>query len=162
MVFKKSLILVLSAFVSAGIATAGGPDIEYAPQKKVTKHKVKKDVKPPKETEMVKEVPMAEIIPAQPCNPNMKRSDDKNDLKVAKVHKVNVLFESEPSNVEVLLNGLYVGTTPLQLPIVDGVHNIKMTIHGYTQWERQVKAYQGLRVYALLEKLKETTKASAQ
>jgi len=51
-----------------------------------------------------------------------------------------------------MVNGLYVGSTPIQIPLYDGVHNVKVVAPGYTLWERQIKAYQGLRVYALLEK----------
>lgn len=74
--------------------------------------------------------------------------------------KVTVLFESIPKNAELLLNGLYVGSAPIQLPVRSGVHNVRMMLAGHDTWERQVKVYQGLRVLAVFEKSSENSPVS--
>ena len=70
------------------------------------------------------------------------------------VKKFPVLFESNPSSADVVINGLYVGSTPVQIPLMDGVYNIRIMLSGHALWEQQVKAYQGLRVSAVLQQPK--------
>lgn len=83
------------------------------------------------------------------------------------IRKVSVLIESEPSNSDIEVNGVYVGTTPLQVSLKEGVHHMKIRREGYLSWERAVKAYNGLYVSATLVqqstvKRDETTSATAQ
>lgn len=83
------------------------------------------------------------------------------------IRKVSVLIESEPSNSDIEVNGVYVGTTPLQVSLKEGVHHLKVRREGYLSWERAVKAYNGLYVSATLVqqstvKRDETTSATAQ
>ncbi len=156
MVFKRVLLLAVSAFISASIAVAGGPDIVYKPSppkpKRIAEEKLIEPLAKEKK-EMIHEVGRAEIIPAQPSSPMPAAREIETIVrKEAVAAKVTVLFESNPQNSELMVNGLYVGSTPIQIPLYDGVHNVKVVAPGYTLWERQIKAYQGLRVYAILEK----------
>ena len=65
--------------------------------------------------------------------------------------KFPVLFESNPSSADVVVNGLYVGSTPVQIPLTDGVYNVRIALSNHDVWEQQIKAFQGLRVSAILQ-----------
>ena len=57
---------------------------------------------------------------------------------------VTVHFESDPSGADVVVDGIYCGATPLDLPIKEGVHVIKIAKGGYIPWENKVKVFQGM------------------
>jgi len=76
------------------------------------------------------------------------------------IRKVSVLVESTPTNSDIEVNGVYVGATPLQLSLKEGVHHLKVRKEGFLAWERAVKAYNGLYVSATL--VKESTTKSDQ
>lgn len=159
MVARRVFFIAVSAFVSVSIAMAGGPDAKYFPKSKKAQRVVETIIEPVMESvepeEMIREVSKAELIPAQPSDRQEVRQEP---LRVAEAvplrEEVTVLFESKPANVELLINGLYVGSTPIQVPLYSGVHNVKMLVPGFRVWERQIKAYEGLRVYAILEEAK--------
>lgn len=65
--------------------------------------------------------------------------------------KFPILFESNPAAADVVVNGLYVGSTPVQIPLTDGVYNVKIVLANHDVWEQQIKAFQGLRVLAMLQ-----------
>ena len=70
----------------------------------------------------------------------------------AMIRKVTVLFESSPTDSSIIVNGIYIGATPLQVTLKEGVHNVKISKRGFLDWEHPVKAYSGLYVSANLVK----------
>lgn len=68
------------------------------------------------------------------------------------IRKVSVLIESEPSNSDIEVNGVYIGSTPLQVSLKEGVHHVKVSKEGFLAWQRAVKAFNGLYVSATLVK----------
>lgn len=68
--------------------------------------------------------------------------------------EIMVMFESKPSNAEVVIDGFYAGSAPIQLPLKDGPHGVKIIYPGYGAWEKQIKPFKGMRVTALLEEVK--------
>jgi len=167
--FLKDKIFVVGVFLifSASSVIAGGPDVNVAPKKpakavaqKTPKKLISEEIleavkKIAKKVEKKKAVKKSE---AKQHSIGEAASDPSLVAKnVAPEQKVNVLFESDPTNAELIINGLYVGSTPVQVPLNRGVHNVKIFSTDHDQWERQVKAYKGLRVYAVLaEKATET------
>lgn len=69
--------------------------------------------------------------------------------------QVYVLFQSTPPNAEVVVDGYYAGSTPLQLPIKEGNHNLRLIYPGYEEWEHKFNAYKGMRVSALMVEKKQ-------
>lgn len=69
--------------------------------------------------------------------------------------QVYVLFQSKPGNAEVVVDGYYAGSTPLELPIKEGNHSLRLIYPGYEEWERKFNAYKGMRVNALLVEKKQ-------
>lgn len=51
---------------------------------------------------------------------------------------IYVSFTSTPGGASVELNGLYIGNTPLEVPIEPGVHRVKIYMGGYHPWEMSV------------------------
>ncbi len=68
------------------------------------------------------------------------------------IRKVSVLIESTPTNSDIELNGVYVGSTPLQVSLKEGVHHLKVSKEGFLPWVKTVKAFNGLYVSATLVK----------
>jgi len=62
------------------------------------------------------------------------------------IRKVSVLIESSPSNCGIEVDGVYIGVTPVQVSMKEGVHHVRISKEGYLPWERPVKAYHGLYV----------------
>ena len=62
------------------------------------------------------------------------------------IRKVSVLVESNPSNSDIEVDGVYVGATPVQITLKEGVHHVKVSREGFLPWEKSVKAYNGLTV----------------
>lgn len=69
--------------------------------------------------------------------------------------QVYVLFQSTPPNAEVVVDGYYAGSTPLQLPIREGNHTLRLIYPGYEEWEHKFNAYKGMRVSALMVEKKQ-------
>lgn len=68
---------------------------------------------------------------------------------------VYVVFQSNPANAEVVIDGYYAGSTPLQLPVKEGNHQLRVIYPGYEEWERKFNVYKGMRVNALLVQKKQ-------
>lgn len=68
------------------------------------------------------------------------------------IRKVSVLIESTPTNSDIEVNGVYIGATPLQVSLKEGVHYLKVSKEGFLAWQRAVKAFNGLYVSATLVK----------
>ncbi len=104
-----------------------------------------------------KEAPPLMVPKPQMVNLGKQHADE----KTAKVEKpkipgqVYVLFQSKPANAEVVVDGYYAGSTPLELPIKEGNHNLRVIYPGYDEWERKFSAYRGMRVSAILVEKKQ-------
>ncbi len=66
------------------------------------------------------------------------------------MRKVSVLIESTPSNSDIEVDGVYIGSTPVQVSMKEGVHHMQVAKEGFLPWARTVKAYNGLYVNATL------------
>jgi hypothetical protein len=64
--------------------------------------------------------------------------------------KVSALVESTPSNCDIEIDGVYVGSTPVELQLKEGVHGMKVSRNGFISWEKTVKAYNGIFIHATL------------
>jgi hypothetical protein len=164
--FLKDKIPVLGALLifSASSVMAGGPDVTVAPKKEAKTEKAQKSAKKPvngETTEVAKVVERKAVEKLEVRQHSTGEAAYEPRLVASNVEperKVNILFESNPTNAELMINGLYVGSTPVQVPLQRGVHNVKIYSTGHDQWERQVKAYKGLRVYAILAEKAELAK----
>jgi hypothetical protein len=56
----------------------------------------------------------------------------------------SVVVSSEPTDGEVLVNGLLVGTTPVMLKLPDGVHVIELIKPGYVASRKELRVYAGM------------------
>ncbi|MFW5981328.1 MAG: PEGA domain-containing protein [bacterium] len=56
--------------------------------------------------------------------------------------KLQVSFISNPSGASIELDGLYIGNTPLEIPVEPGVHSVKIFKGGYRVWKMNVKISQ--------------------
>lgn len=87
---------------------------------------------------------------------NQQAPNKKTTLEKSKnFGQVYVLFQSKPGNAEVVVDGYYAGSTPLELPIKEGNHSLRLIYPGYEEWERKFNAYKGMRVNALLVEKKQ-------
>lgn len=94
-------------------------------------------------------------MPGEPAMEPMAESPEPTPPPEApkEVRRVSVRFESDPTNSDVEINGLYVGSTPIQISLPEGgVHFIRIVTVGYLPWETRIKAYNGLEVMARLAK----------
>jgi hypothetical protein len=64
--------------------------------------------------------------------------------------KVSALVESNPNNCDIEVDGVYVGSTPVELQLKEGVHGVKVSRSGFIAWEKTVKAYNGIFIHATL------------
>lgn len=152
MIKRLILFLVLIAFCAGPVFSGGDPDSKK--QKPMAKPAEKpamteqsmepKPVEPPMEKmePVVTEMMLPEHTHPELAPPKMKE-----------VQTVSVRFESDPTSADVEVNGLYVGSTPIQIPLrVGGVHFVRILTPGYLNWETRIKAYNGLEVVAKLSK----------
>jgi len=77
-------------------------------------------------------------------------SDAGNGGRTAPVHPIRI--ESTPDGADVLLDGLYVGATPLTIPLEEGVYLLEIRLAGYSKWENRIRVYDGLQVRVTLAK----------
>lgn len=68
----------------------------------------------------------------------------------APAREVLVRFESSPEGAEVEVDGLYVGVTPLELHLSEGVHRVVISRGGYEAWDKRVRVHEGLKVSVVL------------
>ncbi len=157
------LTLIITVFFVMPV-TAGGPDITK--RSRIIKPKTSV-VKKQKMIEPVTDETIAEEtmeMATQPSDRGVKTPVMEKGVvyaqAVQKQKVVSVLFESSPPTAELIVNGLYVGTTPVQISLHEGVHFVRMLLPGHKMWERQVKAFQGLRVFSQLEAVQEAPPAT--
>jgi hypothetical protein len=55
----------------------------------------------------------------------------------------SVQLSSDPTGAEITIDGGYAGNTPSLIKLKPGTHSIKMTMHGYTPWERSIETAAG-------------------
>ncbi len=58
---------------------------------------------------------------------------------------IMVAFTSEPTGADVVVDGVYMGATPVDLPLKEGIHVVKISKGGYQPWENKVNIYQGMK-----------------
>lgn len=66
------------------------------------------------------------------------------------IEKFKVEFSSKPTGASVEVDGIYMGSTPAEIPIEEGLHNITISMGGYVSWDKKVNVYDGLKVRAVL------------
>lgn len=58
--------------------------------------------------------------------------------------EVQVSFSSKPSGASIEVDGLYLGNTPLKIPVDSGVHKIRIFMGGYEPWQMTVDINQDM------------------
>ena len=51
---------------------------------------------------------------------------------------VSVVIDSRPDYAEIVVDGKFIGTTPLNYRLTPGVHRIELTRPGYSTWVRDL------------------------
>ncbi len=72
--------------------------------------------------------------------------------KPAKPEKVMVKFSSIPDGADIEIDNVYYGSTPATIPLVAGIHQVKISLAGYKPWMKRIDAFEGLNVKATLVK----------
>lgn len=65
-----------------------------------------------------------------------------------------VQFASTPEGAEVYVDGQFLGNTPLSIPVKDGVHNVRIFMDGYSDWNKKMTISADSKVSATLSKKK--------
>ncbi len=63
---------------------------------------------------------------------------------------INVPVSSTPAGADVILNGIYMGKTPITLPLALDIHEIKVVLSGYEPWTRRFRTEVGKGIQANL------------
>ncbi|MBI5179573.1 MAG: PEGA domain-containing protein [Nitrospinae bacterium] len=163
-----ALLLAAVFALSAPVMADGRDETEKTKKAAAKKTGAKKTSKKPAKAKSVVKKP-AKVNNAQTVQPLAKKNavaampasheakTAKAAVKPAPPAEAFVLFESKPANAEVVIDGFYSGSTPIQLPLKEGKHKIKLVYPGYQQWERQIIAYRGMRLFAQMEEIKTET-----
>jgi hypothetical protein len=56
---------------------------------------------------------------------------------------LDVPVTSNPAGADVILNGIFMGKTPITLQLTTGIHEIKVVLPGYEPWSRRFNAQSG-------------------
>ncbi len=77
------------------------------------------------------------------------------EAKIPAATKIIAQITSEPEGAEIYVDGSFVGSTPSKISLTVGVHTIKVTRKGFTDWERKlnIEAESTPSFHALLEKV---------
>lgn len=59
---------------------------------------------------------------------------------------VRVRFSTEPAGADIEVNGLYIGSTPAELALDEGVQVVTLSRQGYEIWTKKVKVTPGLAI----------------
>jgi hypothetical protein len=84
---------------------------------------------------------------AAPTGPNAARTGN-STVAPAGTNSVSdevasVQLSSDPTGAEITIDGSYVGNTPSLIKLKPGTHSIRMTLPGYTPWERSIETAAG-------------------
>lgn len=142
-------------------AKAKTPDTAKAkPVVKKARPAAKKNAEAKPEEKKVAEKKAAPTTPVtgggaeSPVNSNKKGEAEVSSVAPAPLpyvtRKVSALVESTPSNCDIEVDGVYVGVTPVELQLKEGVHGMKVSRSGFIAWEKTVKAYNGIFIHATL------------
>lgn len=149
---------------------ASAPAKDHAPAKVSTQEKAKPAVKKakvsakkvvakPNETKVSEKHPQPTTPVTgggaeSPANSAKKAEPEVSSVAPAPLpyvtRKVSALVESTPSNCDIEIDGVYVGSTPVELQLKEGVHGMKVSRSGFIAWEKTVKAYNGIFIHATL------------
>jgi curli biogenesis system outer membrane secretion channel CsgG len=75
---------------------------------------------------------------------------------------VKIPVTSTPPGADIEVNGLYVGSTPADIELEEGVQSLKVNLSGYRPWERKVKVSADLKVAAALAPLPDEQKITIE
>ena len=115
--------------------------------------------------ERIKQYPKANSAPSQPIDLTSELltallEQAKPDLRSALSQVVDGLgaagqfidvpVHSSPAGADIILNGIYMGTTPKTLQLAQEIHEIQIVLEGYQPWSRRFRATVGSDVAATL------------
>jgi len=63
---------------------------------------------------------------------------------------IKVPFSSSPAAADIEVNGVYVGSTPMEVQLEEGTQEIRVALQGRRPWEKKVKVSSGLKVHVTL------------
>ncbi|MBM4139871.1 MAG: PEGA domain-containing protein [Nitrospira sp.] len=61
-----------------------------------------------------------------------------------------IYIMSTPEGADIEINGAFVGNTPYEATLSEGVHKIKLSKSGYSTWEKNVRVSDGMQIKATL------------
>lgn len=76
--------------------------------------------------------------------------------------KVKIPVTSTPPGADIELNGLYIGSTPSEVEMEEGVQTLKVNLSGFRPWEKKVKVSADLKVVATLAPLPDEAKLTIE
>lgn len=71
---------------------------------------------------------------------------------------IKIPVSSTPPGADIELNGVYIGSTPSEVSMEEGVQSLKVNLSGYRPWERKVKVSPDLKVSVALAPLPDEAK----
>ena len=117
------------------------------------------------DTERTKQYPKASSAPSEPIDMTSELLEDllaqaQPDIRSALSQVVgglgaagqllDVPVTSSPAGADVILNGIYIGKTPITLQLALEIHEIKIVLAGHEPWSRRFRAEPGKGVEATL------------
>ena len=77
--------------------------------------------------------------------------DELGQSAMDSVSEVMVYIDSTPQGAEILVDGIYYGDTPFIIPLAPGLCQVAISYPGYARWLREVNAFDGLHINAVLQ-----------
>ncbi|NLK08239.1 MAG: PEGA domain-containing protein [Firmicutes bacterium] len=71
--------------------------------------------------------------------------------------EVTVYIKSTPPGADILVEGLFFGKTPQAISLPPGLWEVKLKYPGFSPWVREINAFHGLRVNAVLQTFVESS-----
>ncbi len=76
----------------------------------------------------------------------------KKGIRAERAKLIKVRFDSNPQGASVVIDGIYVGSTPFEHALEEGkIYVVQIVYPGYEPWEMKIKPFEGLQVYAVLK-----------
>ena len=66
---------------------------------------------------------------------------------------IKVPVATDPSGADIELNGVYIGSTPAEVELEEGIQVLRLVLQGYRVWEKKIKVTAGLKVSVALAPL---------
>lgn len=76
--------------------------------------------------------------------------------------KIRIPVTSNPPGADIELNGVYIGSTPSEVEMEEGVQTLKVNLSGFRPWERKVKVSGELKVAVTLAPLPDEAKITIE